>query len=99
MEWESVAAIELISFKGWWDGLPQEARKNVRRSQKRGVVIQVKEFDEALIEGIRSINDDSPIRQGAKNAYYGLSAEGRQGNAIVNLSAAAISSARTTVKR
>ena len=75
MEWESVAAIELISFKGWWDGLPQEARKNVRRSQKRGVVIQVKEFDEALIEGIRSINDDSPIRQGAKNAYYGLSAE------------------------
>jgi hypothetical protein len=75
MEWESVAAISLISFKQWWEGLPQETRKNVRRSQKRGVVIKVKEFDEDLIEGIRAVNDDSPTRQGAKNAYYGLSSE------------------------
>lgn len=75
MEWESVAAISLISFKQWWEGLPQVSRKNVRRSQKRGVVIQVKEFDEDIIEGIRAVNDDSPTRQGAQNAYYGLSSE------------------------
>jgi hypothetical protein len=75
MEWESVAAIALDGFKQWWEGLPQESRKNVRRSQKRGVVIKVKEFDEELIEGIRGVNDDSPMRQGLRNAYYGLTSE------------------------
>jgi Acetyltransferase (GNAT) domain len=75
MEWESVAAIRLESFKQWWEGLPQESRKNVRRSQKRGVEIRTSEFDEALIQGIREVNDDSPMRQGMKNAYYGLTSE------------------------
>jgi hypothetical protein len=75
IEWESVAAIPLKSFNGWWEGLPQESRKNVRRSQKRGVVIKVKEFDDELIEGIRQVNDDSPMRQGMRNAYYGLTSE------------------------
>ena len=75
IEWESVAAIPLVSFKQWWEGLPQESRKNVRRSQKRGVMIRVDEFDDKLIEGIRGVNDDSPMRQGMKNAYYGLTPE------------------------
>ncbi len=72
MEWESIAAIHLVTFKQWWESLPQETRKNVRRSQKRGVVISIRDFDEALIEGIRGVNDDSPTRQGMKNAYFGL---------------------------
>lgn len=75
MEWESVAAIPLVGFKQWWEGLPQETRKNVRRSQKRGVVISVRELDQDIVEGIREVNDDSPLRQGMKNAYYGLTSE------------------------
>ena len=74
-EWESVAAISLTSFKEWWEGLPQETRKNVRRSQKRGVMIKTKELDADLIEGIREVNDDTPTRQGMKNAYFGLTSE------------------------
>lgn len=75
MEWESVAAIRLLSFKNWWEGLPQETRKNVRRSQKRGVIIKTRTLDPDLIEAIREVNDDAPVRQGARNAYYGLSSE------------------------
>ena len=75
MEWESVAAIPLASFKQWWEALPQESRKNVRRAQKRGVVISIKDLNHDVIEGIRGVNDDSPMRQGSKNAYYGLSSE------------------------
>lgn len=75
MEWESVAAIPITSFKDWWEGLPQESRKNVRRAQKRGVVVTIKDFDEDLITGIRGVNDDSLLRQGMMNAYYGLTSE------------------------
>jgi hypothetical protein len=71
MEWSSVAAIRLTSFKEWWESLPQETRKNVRRSQKRGVTSSVKEFGDELIRGISDVNNDSPIRQRVRNAYYG----------------------------
>lgn len=75
MEWESVAAVHLISLKDWWESLPQETRKNVRRSQKRGVTITIKEFNDDLIQGIRRVNDESPLRQGMPNAYFGKSSE------------------------
>jgi hypothetical protein len=75
MEWESAAAVHLISFKAWWESLPQETRKNVRRSQRRGVTITIKEFDDDLILGIREVNDESPLRQGMPNAYFGKSSE------------------------
>ena len=48
VEWESIAAIRLNTFKEWWESLPQETRKNVRRAQKRGVVVQVRTVDDDL---------------------------------------------------
>src|SRR5438034_8330521 len=48
MEWDSVAALCPTSFREWWEKLPQEGRKNVRRSQKRGVAVGVKQFDDHL---------------------------------------------------
>ena len=71
MELDSVAVIHFSSFKEWWEKLPQETRKNVRRSQKRGVVIKVQSFDEHLIRGIEGVNNDSASRQGERNYYYG----------------------------
>jgi hypothetical protein len=74
-ERESIAAIHMIEFNQWWEGLPQETRKNVRRAQKRGVQVRISEFDDNLINGIRGVNDDSPLRQGTANAYYGKTFE------------------------
>lgn len=71
MEWDSVAAVRLTSFKEWWEKLPQETRKNVRRSQKRGVVVAVKEFEDEVIRGLMELNNDSPLRQGKPNTHYG----------------------------
>lgn len=71
MEWDSVAAARTASFERWWRGLPQETRKNVRRSQKRGVQITVEAFGDPLIRGIMKINNESPVRQGLPNDHYG----------------------------
>ena len=70
-EWESVAVARIASFKDWWEKLPQESRKNVRRSQKRGVVLTIKEFDDALAREIVEVNNDSPVRQGRRFTHYG----------------------------
>jgi GNAT acetyltransferase-like protein len=71
MKWDSVAVIRLTCFKDWWEGLPQETRKNVRRSQKRGVVVRVEELDDDLVRKIIDVNNDSPVRQGKHFAHYG----------------------------
>lgn len=71
MEWESVAACHVTSFKEWWENLPQAGRKNVRRSLKRGVVVRVSRLDAALVEGIVEVNNDSPIRQGRRFVHHG----------------------------
>jgi hypothetical protein len=73
MELRSIAVAEVSRFKKWWDGLPQETRKNVRRSQKRGVTIAVKSFDSEVIEGIAAVQNETPIRQGRKYPHYGKS--------------------------
>ena len=71
IEWESVAAACTSSYKDWWEKLPQESRKNVRRSQKRGVVVQVRSLTDELVEGIIGVNNDSPMRQNLPFAHYG----------------------------
>jgi len=71
VEWESVAAIRLSSYDAWWThGLSADARKDVRRSAKRGVVVTVTEFNAELVRGIVEIYSESPIRQGKAFSHY-----------------------------
>lgn len=72
-ELDSIAVTHFGSFNDWWLKLPQETRKNVRRSQKRGVVVEVKDFDDALVRAISEVNNDSPVLQRLPNIYYGRS--------------------------
>lgn len=71
MEPESIAATRIRSFKHWWESVPQETRKNVRRSQKRGVEIRLEKLDDEIVRAIVAINNESEIRQGRRFPHYG----------------------------
>jgi hypothetical protein len=75
MELDSVAAVRTSNYQAWWGGLPQESRKNVRRSQKRGVVLAVKELDDESCRDLMSLNNDSAVRQGKSYTHYGKTFE------------------------
>jgi hypothetical protein len=70
-EWDNVAAAKLGEFSQWWESLPQETRKNVRRSQRRGVTVTRVNFDDQLVRGISNIYNETPIRQGRQFWHYG----------------------------
>lgn len=74
-EWENIAVVPLTTFAHWWESLPQESRKNVRRSQKRGVVVRSVPFDDSLVRGISDIYNETPIRQGRRFWHYGKALE------------------------
>lgn len=75
LEWDSIAAIHVTSFKEWWVSVPQETRKNVRRAQKCGVLVHVRELDSALLQDLVALNNDSPVRQGKEFTHFGKTLE------------------------
>ncbi|PYR52406.1 MAG: hypothetical protein DMF89_02845 [Acidobacteria bacterium] len=70
-EWDNLAAIDTTDWDAWWERLPQETRKNVRRAQKRDVTVRVVDLDDELIRGIVAIYNECPIRQGKAFPHYG----------------------------
>ena len=70
----NVAAIPITTYEDWWETrLTQVTRKNVRRSQRRGVVVKKVEFDDPLVEAIVRINNSTPVKQQRRNVHYGKS--------------------------
>jgi hypothetical protein len=70
IEWENVAVVRTDNYEEWWNALPQESRKNVRRCQRRGVEVRTVEFNDRLVSGISAIYDETPIRQGRRFWHY-----------------------------
>jgi hypothetical protein len=75
LESDNLAVAPTSDFKAWWEGLPQESRKNVRRAEKRGVTVKVANFDAELVRGIKGIYDEVPVRQGRRFWHYGKDLE------------------------
>jgi hypothetical protein len=70
-EWDNWAVTSTASFQDWWENLPQESRKNIRRATRRSVSVRSVPFDTKLITGIHAIYNETPIRQGKKFWHFG----------------------------
>lgn len=71
VDYDNLAIAHTTDFKAWWEALPQESRKNVRKAQKRGVIIGPVEFTDELVTGIKELYDETPVRQGRRFWHYG----------------------------
>jgi hypothetical protein len=74
-EWDNWAAMRTSCFKEWWENLPQESRKNVRRSAKRGLVVKVVQFDDNLVNGVVRIYNRTPVKDGRLFWHFGKNFE------------------------
>jgi GT2 family glycosyltransferase len=72
---ELLAVIDVRDPTAWWADVPQQTRKNVRRAERRGLVVREVAFDEALVRGIRRIYDETPVRQGRPFWHHGKDLE------------------------
>jgi hypothetical protein len=69
-EWDNAAVAQTSDYAAWWEKLPQETRKNVRRAAKKGVTVRAVAFDDDFVAGIKAIYDETPIRQGGRFPHY-----------------------------
>ena len=70
-DWNNWAAVRTTCFKDWWESLPQESRKNVRRAARRGVVVKIVQFDDNLVKGVHRIYNHTPVRDGRLFWHFG----------------------------
>jgi hypothetical protein len=75
MEWDNVAAIPITSYREWWDRVSSDMRRDVKRAEKRGIVVKEVSLDDEIVQGIVEINNETPIRQGKRFTHYGKDAE------------------------
>jgi len=72
MEWDNLAALRISTFDHWLrKQINTQARKALRIAQTRGIVAREVAFDDALVRGISSIYNESPVRQGKRFWHYG----------------------------
>jgi hypothetical protein len=72
MEWDNVAVIPISSYDIWFsEQISSASRRNIRASEKKGVVIKAAPYDEPYVRGIMAIFNESPIRAGRNYWHYG----------------------------
>ena len=71
LEWDNLAVIPITTFSDWWDRrVESSVRRAVRKAAKSGIVVKEAEFDDAFVQGIVNINNETPIRQGRTFWHY-----------------------------
>jgi hypothetical protein len=71
-EWDNVAAMPVSTYEEWFHKqISPASRRNIRASEKKGVVVRTDNFDERYVRGIMSIYNESPSRAGRNFWHYG----------------------------
>jgi hypothetical protein len=76
MEMDNLAVVPVSTFDNWWNKqIRSYPRNRARQAQKRGVVLREVPFGEPLLQGIRGIYNEVPVRQGKRFPHYGMTLE------------------------
>jgi len=73
MELDNLAVLPVSTFEHWWTHqIRSFPRNRARQAEKRGVVLRELPYGETLAEGITEIYNETPIRQGKRFPYFGM---------------------------
>ena len=68
--------LPVSTFDHWFtQQIVSDPRNRARQAQKKGVVLREVPFDDALLQGICDIYNETPIRQGRRFPHYGMDLE------------------------
>jgi hypothetical protein len=71
-EWESLAVLRIKSFDYWWSKqIKDKTRNMVRKAQRAGIEVRKASYDDAFVQGMTDIFNETPVRQGRKFWHYG----------------------------
>jgi hypothetical protein len=76
MEWDNVAAIPISAYENWlMKQIHPNARNKINKAQKKGVEVKIENLSRKVAQGLVGIFNETEIRRGKKNYYYGRDVE------------------------
>jgi hypothetical protein len=70
-EKDSIAVLPITTHEKWWSGLDFKVRNKIRKAQKAGVELRIVPLDDEFANGVETIYNESPVRQGRAFWHYG----------------------------
>ena len=71
-EWESLAVLPIKGFDYWWSKqIKDKTRNMVRKAKKAGIEVREASYDDAFVQGMTDIFNETPVRQGRQFWHYG----------------------------
>ncbi len=71
-ELDNYAVLPLTTYEHWFEKqIPAATRRAIRASEKRGIEVRVSSFDDAYVQGIKAIYDETPTRAGRRFWHFG----------------------------
>ena len=68
---QHVAVLPITTYDEWFTTrLYNKPRNALRKALKSGIEVRSEEFTDPLLQGIKGIYDESPVRQGKRNRHY-----------------------------
>jgi hypothetical protein len=71
VKYQSLAVLKVDTFDEWLKSLSEDTRRNVRKAEKKGVVIRECAFDDEFVRGMIDIFNESAMKQGKPFRHYG----------------------------
>jgi len=73
-EWDDFAVIPITTYEDWFrNRIKKDVKENLRRAKREGVEIRTSVYDDAFVQGIKKLYDETPMRQGKRFWHYGKS--------------------------
>ena len=68
---DRMAVLPITTYDNWFTKqLYNKPRNTLRKALKSGVDVRLEDFDAPLLQGIKAIYDETPVRQGRRNLHY-----------------------------
>lgn len=75
-EWDQLAVLQITTYEAWWKNqIKTQERNRIRKARKSNVELRLLSLDHKLMEQIKELYDESPLRQGQPLVYYNQSLE------------------------
>jgi hypothetical protein len=72
LEWDDIAVLPISSYENWISHqIKPRVRGLIKKSLKEGIVVKESVYDEAFVQGMTAIFNESPVRQGRRFWHYG----------------------------
>lgn len=72
-EWDDFAVIRVTTYEDWLKKIKKDVKENLRRAKREGVEARTSPYDDKFVQGIKTLYDETPVRQGKRFWHYGKS--------------------------